>query len=289
MRPGRCSARRSSGAFPTPPGFGINAGVNATDLALDIFLLPIPAVAAIIALCCLGSVLAVWAVVFRVLHLGPERTPHPPLYASITVFFALFLSFTASDAWRRNDASYAALLREVAEAAGLMQVLDSVAALPDQAPAAEALRGSLRTYLDTSLKEEWGGHNVVSSEAAGAALERMRAGALAGMVQAGPVSTVWRVAMDRIDGVQQSRTARLVAGGLYGDALRWAGLYALFLAGAVAMALIHLDLRQAALSAMVLYAIVAAIALSVVAASEHPYAGWDATEPDRLVALRARL
>ncbi len=259
-----------------------------SEAALAFFLLPLPALAAAVAALCGTAVFLAWLVVHRLLDLPPTRGPHPPFHVGIIAIFALFLSFAAAEAWRRSDVAYGALLREAGESAALIQVLDSTARIPGEQPGALAMRAALRDYLDASLRDEWP-RNVVASEAAGTALDRARAASLDGVARGGVAGAAWRVAYDRIDGVQQARQTRLVAGGLYGDALRWGGLFALFCAGAVGIALVHLDRRASVWSALGLFAAAATIALSIVAAVEHPYAGWDGVEPDRLVAVRARI
>ena len=256
---------------------------------IALFLLPSWALVVITATVCALSVTLAWAFVFRILKLEARRQPHPPFHVGIIAIFALFLSFTAGEAWRRSDAAYAALMREAGEISALLQTLDALGVQADQLAGADSVRRAARDYLDASLREEWSRYNATASDGAAAALDRARAGALTGLLQPGPSTLGWRLVHDRLEGVHQARSARLVVGGIYGDALRWGGLVALFFAGAVGISLVHLDRPAALWSALLLFGVAGCIALSLVAVSEHPYAGWDGTEPDRLVAIRARL
>ncbi|MGI4951919.1 MAG: hypothetical protein ACRYGM_08940 [Janthinobacterium lividum] len=258
-----------------------------SDAAVSIFLQPGWTLVGLVALLCAVITAALWFALFRWPGVAPARTPQAAYHVSATALFALFLSFTASDAWRRSDAAYAALLREASELSTLAQVADRMAEGRERGVAADALRGVLRDYLALTLREEWGRRNVTGSDSASLALDRGRGLALAGL--AGPDAALWRVAYERIEGANQARTARLVAGGVYGDALRWAGLFLLFTVGSGAIGLAHLDRPRAAVPAMATYAAAACVALCVVALNEHPYAGWDATTPDWLEQLLARL
>lgn len=258
-----------------------------TDAAATVFLLPPAALVALVVLYCLGIVGVVGLLLLRVFDLPAKRAPQAPFHVAITGVFALMLSFAASDAWKRGDAAYGALLREVSEVEGLLQVADSVQGMPGEAVGAGRLREMVKAYLTLSLRDEWGRRNLRSSDAVEGVVQQARGLALERLAATG--NPVWRVAYDRVEGLHAARTVRLVAGGLFGDMLRWGGLMALFIAGAVAIGLVHLDRRGAVWGAFWLYAAAGSIALSMVAVTEHPYAGWDATEPDRLVAILGRL
>ena len=259
-----------------------------TETSVPLFLLPPGMLAAIIAGACAAMAAVAWLVVHRLLRLPPTRAPHAPFHIGLVALFSLFLSFTAGEAWRRGDTAYAALLREAGGVQALLQFTDALGS-PAVQPVAGDLRAAMRDYLDASLREEWATGNVAPSSAAGLALHRARDVTLRALLRAGAESGAWRVAYDRLEDVQQARSARLVAGGLYGDALRWGGLLALYCAGALAIALVHLDRRPGVGPALILYVVAAAAALSLVAAFEHPYTGWDATRPDRLVQIRAAM
>ncbi len=156
------------------------------------------------------------------------------------------------------------------------------------AAAAVLARQAVAEYLDRSLGEEWGGFNVKASAAAGASLDRVRTAVAQGLVEGGTLGPAWRSVQDRLDGVQQGRTARLVAGSLYGDAVRWGALFLLYTAGAFSIMVVHLDRRRSLAIAIGTDLFVSTVSLSLVAVTEHPYTGWDAVRPDALRAVLAR-
>ena len=127
-----------------------------------------------------------------------------------------------------------------------------------------------------------------ASAAAGASLDRVRTAVAQGLVEGGALGPAWRSVQDRLDGMQQGRTARLVAGSLYGDAVRWGALFLLYTAGAFSIMVVHLDRRRSLAIAIGTYLFVSTVSLSLVAVTEHPYTGWDAVRPDALRAVLAR-
>ena len=261
--------------------------MQVTDTAVPVFLWPpVPLALTIAAVCAAGALLS-WFLLHVRPRLGVEFAPQPPFHAGIVALFGLLLSFSANDAWRRSDAAYGALLRESQEAAAMIPLLDALGTV--DAPRSAQARDGLRDYLSASLEEEWRSHNIGASSRAGQGLDRIRRASAEGLVAAGAAGPAWRTVQDRLDGIQQGRTARLVAGGLYGDVLRWTCLLAIYLAGAVAISAVHLDRRRALRLALPIYAFCGTVAMTLVALSEQPYTGWDAIEPDRLVQVLALL
>ena len=261
--------------------------MTASDAAFPIFLWHPGGLVLAVACFCAACAGLAWVVVHGVLRLGPTWAPQPPFHGAMIALFALLLSFTAGDAWRRSEAAYGGLLREAQEARALTSLLDALA-MAGQQRATEA-RDSLADYLARSLGEEWAGYNVRSSPAAALALGRLRAAAAQGLVTGGAAGPAWRSVQDRLDGVEQGRTVRLVAGGVFGDMAVWAALGGLYLVAVFATVCVHLDRRRGGGVAVGALAVAASIALSLVAVTEQPYAGWNGVEPDALVALLHQL
>ncbi len=260
--------------------------MSASDASSPLFLLPPLMLAVIIFVACALGAAVAWAVPHVLLRLPTARAPHPPFHAAMVALFALFLSFTAADAWRRGDAAYLALLREASEVGALHATLGALA--EQGAPGAPMIAG-LRDYLDASLKQEWRHANTVSSPEAAAALDGLWAATARELARGGDKTAAWRTVHEHLEGLKQARSARLVAGGLFGDVAKWSCLMVLFLVGATAISLVHLDRPKGAVTALVLFTLAGSCALTLVAVSEHPYTGWDAVTPDRLIALRATL
>ncbi len=128
-----------------------------------------------------------------------------------------------------------------------------------------------------------------SSTSAGLALDRIRTAAATGLVAGGQSGPAWRSVQDRLDGMQQARTARLVAGGVFGDQLVWTVLGGLYLVASCATLCVHLERRRAGTVAIAVLAAAASLGMSLVATSEQPYAGWDAVTPDQLQTLLQQL
>lgn len=258
-----------------------------TQSSITLFLWPPAALAAVVAAFCTACAALAWFFFHVRPGFGVEYAPQPPFHAGIVALFGLLLSFTANDAWRRSEAAYGALLRESQEASAMLPLLSALE-MVDRPRAAEARIG-LRDYLSASLNEEWRSHNVMVSVHAAQNLDRIRQASAQGLVSGGVAGPAWRTVQDRLDGIQQARTARLVAGGLYGDALRWTCLLTVYLAGAFAIAAVHLDRHKALRVALPIYAVVGTVALSLIALSEQPYTGWDAVEPDRLIEVLSHM
>jgi hypothetical protein len=261
--------------------------LNIVDVIVPIFLWPPLYIIIVVAgACSMGGILA-WLTVHVVLRPGQDWAPQPTVYSAVIGLFSLLLSFNAYDTWRRNEVAISSLFKETQEIAAMPPLLSALES-SGHGGAAEA-RQHLADYVKLSLDEEWAAHNTAGSAAAGAALDRIRAVAAAGLTAGGQATTAWRVLQDRLDGLQQGRTARLVAGGLYGNLLRWGALLALYLAGAVTIAMAHLERPKASGVTLAAYMFVSAVALSLVALSEHPYIGWDDVEPHMLVEVLQRL
>lgn len=204
---------------------------------MSLFLLaPKFLVGIVCAYCILGATLA-WLLFQRWTRIHPDNAPQPAFHTPIITVFALVLSFTLSDGWKRNDTAYGALLRESHEIAAMLPLLDALQGA--NKAATDPARAELRHYLDLSLREEWAAHNTVPSAGAGAALDGVRNTIAQRLLDPAPQGAVWRMVLDRLDAVQQARNVRLVAGGLYGDLLRWGALAALYWLGACGIAMVH--------------------------------------------------
>lgn len=254
---------------------------------IPVFLWPPEKILVLVTTFCFVTGVLPGLIMRRGLKLAPSWAPQPPFHAAMIGFFALLLSFTALDAWRRNDAALGALNREAHEIDSVMPLLHALEASTVAGPA--ETRTALGEYITASLAEEWSVGNTRASERAEAGLDHARAVAAAGMMAGGSGAAVWRTVIDRIDTIETARATRLGAGGVYGDLLRWGALALLYVAGAVAVFAVHLDRPKAARLASGIYIAVGTVSLLVVALLEHPYTGWDAVTPDVLQTLLQRL
>lgn len=191
---------------------------------------------------------------FRPVSAAPLRTTY---LDAVSTIFALFLAFTAADAWRRNDSARDALVRE---GQGLRQSLLIARAA---GPEAEMVVEALLTYLRVVTEREW------------------RAGK-----NRAPVA-FWSEILSRFQRVREARAARLQIGGAFGDEARWGALLLLGVVSAVAIASTHLDRPAAGRRAVVLFCCMVALATSLVANYEFPYVGYRAVTPEPLEALLA--
>ena len=122
------------------------------EITLPVFLWPPGIILLCVLTLCGGVTVLLWGLVFGTVRLGPASAPHTPILSAVVGLFALLLSFTALDAWRRNDAAVAALLRESQESAAILPLLGALEA--KGAAAAVLARQAVAEYLDRSLGEE---------------------------------------------------------------------------------------------------------------------------------------
>jgi hypothetical protein len=207
---------------------------------------------------------------------------------AISTIYALFLAFTAADAWQRNERARDALIRE---SQGLRQSM-LIARTAGADATAEAVVASLLSYLRTVAEREWRqGKNrapVAEAEAALATAERAVASTLArGPVAGGPPVAFWSEILSRFQRVREARAARLQIGAAFGDEARWGALLLLGFVCMVAVASTNVDRARAGLRALVLFGCMVAISTALVAEYEFPYIGYRAVTPEPLEALLA--
>jgi hypothetical protein len=190
-----------------------------------------------------------------------------PFINAIAVIFALFGGFVAGDVWERSNDAGRLVQGEVD---GLLALVDiSTAASSD----ATALRGHIRAYAQSVVKNEWPrmeeGEGAAETEAELAQLLRDSLGSgLASDIS----PAVERALIDTVLKVRATRSERLSLAADRTAEFKWTTLLLLSLLTQFAIVLVHLDRPRPQIVALAVFSTAAVVALGLVAIQERPFA-----------------
>jgi len=234
-----------------------------------IALSPLPLLLAFIGFCAASMLLAL--VLLSFLHrrwIADARTlPVAPFFTAITTVWALSVGFAAADLWSVRAQAEQAASAERSSVARL-QGMAAVDALD-----AADLREALSAYVAAISTDEWGASaNTEPSAEVEAALQRMRL-AIIGLANRGTSGPLLAKMAQDFDELQDARNARLAIGVSSVSEYKWYLVLILTVLSMAAIAAVHADRPPAARSALMIFALAAAVSLWILALHANPYSG----------------
>jgi hypothetical protein len=191
-----------------------------------------------------------------------------PFIATVSVLFSLLTGFLASDIADRNRQAWRAVNGE-ASAIVMLNTL-SLAAVSDMA----AIRGQLRTYVDSVLTAEWASMaEGRRSPPTGAALRELLRQAADPAIARDAGQTVNATVLNAVIRIRDARADRLALASDQTNEMKWLTVLVLGVVTQIAVALVHLDKPRAKVAAMAVFTLGAIIALGLVALQEYPFSG----------------
>ncbi len=219
-----------------------------------------------------GTALAAWAI-WRLLTAARWRAPMlslagvvPPFLNILGVLFGLTLAFIANDTWSAHDRAMSAVYRE----ADALRTLDALARGLPAAPQA-ALREAVREHAGATA-EEWQSlaHRQASAAAQRSADRLLAVVAGNDMAQAAGAS-VHGLMLSTVAHLRDDRDLRIALSQMHVNPLKWMGMAFLGLLTMVSIAVVHVEHRRAAATALVLFAVAAAPTAAIVLMQGNPF------------------
>ncbi len=204
----------------------------------------------------------------------------PPFFGAVAILFALMAGFLASDIADRNRQAGRAVQTETAELRNVFTL--SVASKPDMA----AIRAAWTDYVKAVIRDEWpamaDGNSAPSVDRAFDALLRE----LSEPSMAANAGTAVNVAMiNAAVRVSSARSERLALASDSTSELKWSIVLILGIMTQVAIAVVHLQKRNAQIAALAVFSVAAVVALGLIALQEHPFSGAVRVGPAPLAEL----
>jgi hypothetical protein len=204
----------------------------------------------------------------------------PGLLPPLGILFALFVAFTAAQAWTDNEKAKAEIDRE---ASALRNVAILATAFPRESEA--QLRELIRRYIADAVTQEW------PMMAHGTATLRAIPGVLAEAFQAtlalSPSSEGQKTAQREIAAALQTaldaRRQRIFISQSQVNLLKWVCLFVQAVCALVAIAMVHSDDQLASIFAMGIFATGIAASVLIILAHERPFTGEISIKPDPLL------
>jgi hypothetical protein len=212
----------------------------------------------------------------------------PPFLALPAIMFAFLMGFMSAEAWQNFSYARSSLINEASAVSRLINI-------PVQPPEYQVRSTDLlKTYLQTSLNDEWAGrHNEASSAKASNVINQLENNvwdARKHCVQgAAPVVCMDSIAttafIKGIDDLRNAREQRLSLGYELGINYKWA--LAIFLAfiSAISVAAVHRHDRKTGLIALSLFCLSLWVAFSMVSLHINPYKWRQTVVPTPIVNL----
>jgi hypothetical protein len=199
-------------------------------------------------------------------------TPVGPYFASISVIFALFLAFHASDIWTNKHQAERAYI----EAGSAIKRIDNLSA-PDALNLPE-VRGALRHYVRYVFQDEWrkNRNDSVSARAEEGFHRLQRSMVQANRDLPGAIAAQLNALMND---VARTRSDRLWIGANHTEASSWFAVWMLGLLTHLAIASIHFDKPKAGAIALLLLALTTTLAFWSLGIVDDPYRYSDELNP----------
>ncbi len=210
--------------------------------------------------------------------LGSCRGVTPPFVGVMAVLFALTCAFLASEVWQRHAAAAAVVLAEASASHTLLRAATALGATG--AP----LHAATRAHVQKLVDEEWPAmhaqRKVIGASDTTQRLFDLLLADPALLALPAPSRTLLHEALAQL---RDARTQRLRLAEASVPTVNWVGLLLLGLLTQAAIAVVHIGQRRAMALALVIYASGMAVAMTVVAVNDHPFAGQDALPPTALI------
>ena len=210
--------------------------------------------------------------------LGSCQGVNPPVVGVVAMLFALICAFLASEVWQRHAAASAIVLVEASAAHTLLRAASALGA-----PGAP-LHAATRTHLQRIIDEEWpamhAGRKTMGATDSTQKLFDLLLADPALLALPAPSRSLLHDALAKL---RDARTQRLRLAEASVPTVNWVGLLLLSLLTQAAIAAVHIGQRRAMVLALVIYASGMAVAMSVVAVNDRPFAGQDALLPTALI------
>lgn len=191
-----------------------------------------------------------------------------PFFGAVALLFALMAGFLASDIAERNRHATAAVQSEVAELRNVFTL--SIASKPDM----QAIRSAWADYVKAVATDEWqtmtAGDSAPQVERAFDALLREVSDPDIATTAGNPVQTALLNAAVR---VSTARSERLSLASDSTSELKWAIVLILGVMTQIAIAVVHLQRRNAQIAALAVFSVAVVVALGLIALQEHPFSG----------------
>ncbi len=189
------------------------------------------------------------------------------LFSAIMVIFGIQIGFVASDVWDRNRRASAAVESEGASLT-MLNALAGVSGLP-----IDPIRAAIRAYAAAVVDKEW--PSMAADGAGSPEAEAALGTLLRNVAQERPLKDADGkfdgVMLDTALKVQVARADRLILAVPYSEAVKWACVLLLALAGQIAIAMLHLDRPRPHVAAAVIFTSSMVIVMALIAASEGPF------------------
>jgi hypothetical protein len=201
-------------------------------------------------------------------------TPVGPYFSAVSVIFALFLAFHASDIWAGKNKAERAYI----EAGSAVRQLDDLSG-PEQLDL-PGLRSALRHYVRYVFRDEWRKtRNRSPSERAQRAFHDLQLEVMqASRSMPAPIATQLNKLFNDIE---RARADQLWLGANPTDATSWLAVWLLGLLAHLAVAAVHFDKPKAGAVALTLVALATVVAFWSLGVVDDPYHFSDDLNPQK--------
>jgi len=201
-----------------------------------------------------------------------------PFFVSISVLFALFLTFLAADVWDRKTRASHVVQSERDALAGLV-------ALARTSPVtAGAITDAVESYVNSAIQDEW--RHMRNQKSSPQTAERMdRLLHTVATASSSYAAAVHGAMLQKAVDVGEARASRIALSHDRAETLKWLAVIVLALLTQLALAAVHLDKTAPQRLALALFSVSAVFAICVVAAYERPFDGPLSVPPDPLAEL----
>ena len=212
----------------------------------------------------------------------------PPFLALPAIMFAFLMGFMSAEAWQNFSQARSSLVNE---ASALSRLINLPVQPPEYQVRSTAL---LKTYLQTSLNDEWEGrHNQASSANASNLINQLEANvwdARKHCVQGAALVTCMdsiatTAFIKGIDDLRNAREQRLSLGYELGINYKWALVIFLAFVSALSVAAVHRQDQKTGAIALTLFCLSLWVAFSMVSLHINPYKWRQTVVPTPLVNL----
>lgn len=225
---------------------------------------------AIVAL--LGTALAAWAV-WRLMVAPRWRAQAlslagvvPPFLNILGVLFGLTLAFIANDTWSAHDRATNAVYRE----ADGLRTLDALARGLTE-PHQTSLRAAVRTHAAATAAEWQHLAQRSSSPAAQESADQLLSLVASPALEQAAGSSVHSLMLGTVADLRDDRDLRIALSQMHVNPLKWMGMAFLGLLTLISIAVVHVEHRRAAATAIVLFAVAAAPTAAIVLIQGNPF------------------
>lgn len=211
-------------------------------------------------------------------RMGSCRGIVGPFFVSISVLFALFLTFLASDVWDRKARASHVVHSERDALAALMALAGTSVA------AADDIKDAVEKYVASVIQDEW--QRMRKQESSSKAADRVDR--LLHSVAAASnsyASAVHGAMLQKAIAAREARANRITLSHDRAETLKWLAVIVLALLTQLALAAVHLEKTVPQRVALGLYSVAAVFAICIVAAYERPFDGPLSIPPDPLAEL----